>query len=395
MQCIPRYLRMMKKILFVTTISGFLPQFEYNDVKLLKEMGCEIHYASNFRNPIYTFDKEKLIEDGIILHHIDIAKSPAQPKNIKAIKQVKYIIDENDIDIVHYHNPMGGVCARIASRFSKRQPYVIYTAHGFHFYKGAPIKNWLLYYTAEKFLARWTDQIITINREDYDRAKTFNLKRGGKVTQIHSVGVDENKFYPKREENIQLRTKMGIPEDAFVIVTAAELNDNKNQKIVIEALSYLKGKPDFDIEKVRYLICGKGPNCEKLEKLVAESGLSDSVSLLGFRTDMPDILSISDVFVFPSHREGLGVAAVEALLCGVPLIVADNRGTREYAIDTVNSIVCDANSVTEFASAIEKLMIDKECRNLLARRCRNSAMIFTIHEVEKTMKKVYEEWTNR
>ena len=378
----------MKRILIVTTISGFLPQFEKNDVKLLKAMGCEIHYASNFKNPIYTFDKKELIEDGIILHQIDIEKSPVKPKNFQAIKQVKNIIDENKIDIVHCHNPMGGVCARVAARFSARKPYVIYTAHGFHFYKGAPIKNWLLYYTAERFLARWTNQIITINREDYIRATTFCLRESGLVDQIHSVGVDENRFNTVGADKALLRAKLDIPEDAFVMVTAAELNDNKNQKVVIEALSQLKNESKVSLDNIYYLICGKGPNRESLEQLVLERGLQNQVRFLGFRTDMPDILAISDVFIFPSHREGLGIAAVEALLCGVPLIVADNRGTREYAIDKVNSIVCNADSPKEFAAAIETLMVDENYRNRLASRCRQSAKIFTVREVEKTMEKV-------
>ena len=192
-----------------------------------------------------------------------------------------------------------------------------------------------------------------------------------------------------------LRRSFGIPDDAFVIVTAAELNKNKNQKIVIDALAYLKNKKGVDISKVYYLICGKGPNLPVLERQISEYNFKSQVKLLGFRTDMPEILSIADVFAFPSHREGLGIAAVEALLCGVPLIVADNRGTREYAIDTVNSIVCRPDSVKDFANAIETLMVDKNYRERLSKICRRSGMIFTVHEVEKTMKKVYGAWINR
>ncbi len=387
----------MKRILFVTTISGFLPQFESNDVKLLKEMGCEIHYASNFRNPIYTFDEKELIEQDIKLHQIDIEKSPVSTVNFTAIKQVKNIIDEYDIDIVHCHNPMGGVCARIAARLSKKRPYVIYTAHGFHFYKGAPVINWALYYTVEKFLARWTDQIITINAEDFNRANTFRLKNGGKVSQIHGVGVDAKRFHvtDKTASNKKMREELKIPEDAFVIVTAAELNSNKNQRVIIDAIAWLRENGYLNNKKIYYLICGKGPFKENLEEQVRTLKLDREVKFLGFRTDMPDILSAADCFAFPSHREGLGIAAVEALLCGVPLIVADNRGTREYAIDAVNSIICNADSAMDFAEAIKTLMEDKNYRGLLAGRARSSAMIFTVNEVEKTMKKVYETWVNR
>ena len=408
--------KFMKRVLFVTTISGFLPQFEKNDVKLLKQMGCQIHYASNFTNPIYAFDKTELEKNGVALHQIDIEKSPAKiNKNIKAIKQLIKIIDENDIDIVHCHNPMGGVAARIAARAGKRKPKVIYTAHGFHFYKGAPIMNWLLFYTAERFLARYTDIIVTINREDYIRAKKFRLKKNGEVYLIHSVGVDKEKFAPRPELRETKRAELGIPADAFHIVTAAELNENKNQKAVIEAVAALTNKAKTDanayntnyagnadyvsntncIDKtnkthnIYYTICGKGPNEDKLRELIKAYGLENNVSLLGYRTDMDEILQTADVFAFPSIREGLGVAAIEALMCNVPLIAADNRGTREYASDGNNGIVCRYDAVDEFEEAIELLYGNTAYRKRMADRCRESVKKFTIEEVEKTMTKVY------
>ncbi len=397
----------MKRVLFVTTISGFLPQFEKNDVKLLKQRGCQIHYASNFTNPIYTFDETELEKEKVALHQIDIEKSPAKiAKNIKAIKQLIKVIDENEIDIVHCHNPMGGVAARIAAKMSKRHPKVIYTAHGFHFYEGASIINWVLFYTAERFLARYTDVIVTINREDYIRAKKFRLKKKGEVYLIHSVGVDKEKFAPRPEMRETKRAELGIPADAFHIVTAAELNENKNQKVVIEAVAALVNKYETSASNdnehntdyagranktfsIYYTICGKGPNEDKLRELIKSKGLEDRVRLLGYRTDMNEILQTADVFAFPSIREGLGVAAIEALMCNVPLIAADNRGTREYASDGSNGIVCRYDSPEEFEEAIELLYENEAYRQRMADRCRESVRKFTIEEVEKTMIKVY------
>lgn len=374
----------MKRILFVTTISGFLPQFEKNDVKLLKEMGGEIHYASNFENPVYAFDREELTGQGIRMHHIDVAKSPAKVgANARAVRQLKAIIDGEGIDMVHCHNPMGAAAARIAAAISKRKPYVIYTAHGFHFYKGAPVLNWLLFYPAEYLLAGCSDQIITINREDYRRACRFPLKKGGSVSQIHSVGVDRQRFRPRKELCLSKREELRIPAGAFHIVTAAELNANKNQRVVMEAIA---GLPYKDIY---YSICGKGPNEEALRQFVREKHLAGRVNLLGYRTDMEEVLQTADCFAFPSRREGLGVAAVEALLCSVPLIVADNRGTREYTIHGENGIVCRNNSVEDFREAIRFLYEKKDVREEMASKCRASAEKFTLEEVEKTMRGVY------
>ncbi|MBQ6887282.1 MAG: glycosyltransferase family 4 protein [Lachnospiraceae bacterium] len=380
----------MKRVLFITTISGFLPQFEKNDVKLLKEMGCEIHYASNFENPIYAFDEEELRRQGIILHQIDIAKSPVKFRtNAKAIRQLKAIIDSYKIDIVHCHNPMGGVAGRVASGFSRRNPYVIYTAHGFHFYKGAPKVNWALFYPAERLMAHMTDCIVTINREDYERACKFRLKKGGSVYQIHSVGVDKKRFDRHPEIAMEKRKELSIPQDAFHIVTAAELNANKNQKVIIEAIRKL---PEKDIY---YSICGKGSNEKKLQSLIEEEGLAERVRLLGFRTDMEEILQTADCFAFPSYREGLGVAAVEALLCGVPLVTADNRGTREYTIDGANAFCCKADDANFFANAIDNLYRNKTLRDRMSGYARKSAMKFTIEEVEKTMREVYKKALER
>ncbi len=373
----------MKKVLFVTTISGFLPQFESNHVRLLQTAGCEVHYASNFKNPVYVFDKEELKRGGIRLHQIDVEKSPFRiVKNLRAVRQLLRIIRENDIDVIHCHNPMGGAVGRVAAYLGRRKPYVIYTAHGFHFYKGAPLKNWLLFYPAERLLARITDIIVTINQEDYQRAQKLPIRRGGGVWQIHSVGVDKDRF-ARRDSGAQKRRELHIPQDAFHIVTAAELNDNKNQKTIIEAVSTL---PQQDIY---YSICGKGYRESYLREQIRVKKLGKRVRLLGFRTDMEEVLQTADCFAFPSYREGFGVAAVEALLCGVPLVVADNRGTREYALEGKNAIVCKADSVPAFAEAIDRLYRDKILREQMAQNCRTSAMKFTTQEVEKTMREVY------
>lgn len=375
----------MTNFLFVTTISGFLPQFESGDCLLAQQLGCKVSYASNFDNPVYVFEKEDLIKQGIELHQIEVRKSPLSIKsNLKAVKELRKLIDDGDIDIIHCHNPMGAVAARVAARFSSKHPYVIYTAHGFHFYKGAPIKNWILYYTAEKFLAGWTDHIITINSEDYTRALRFHIRQKAGVTKIGGVGVDCEKFRPIPEIRDAKRKEIGVPADAFHIVTAAEINDNKNQKVIIDAIASIT---DRDIY---YTICGRGPYEKSLNDLINKYGLEDRVRLIGYRTDMEEILQTADVFAFPSKREGFGVAAVEALLCGVPLIASDTRGTKEYARDGVNALICRSGKSDEYAAAIIKLKSNPDLLKRFSDACRSSAFDFSCGEVRKIMRPVYE-----
>ena len=376
----------MKHALIITTISGFVPQFEMNDVKILKEYGYQVHYASDFKNPVYSIDKEKLEAEGMVLHHIDIKKSPFRIKHqIKAYRQLKRIIREENIQLVHCHNPMGGEVGRLAAKASKKNPYVIYTAHGFHFYKGAPKKNWMLFYTAERFLARYTDRLITINHEDYDRACRFHLKKGGKVERIPGVGVDMKKFCRQDALRGKKRAELGIPENAFHIVSVGELVENKNHEIMIRAIG------DLPMKDVYYSICGYGGNLEHLKKLINASGLEERVQLLGYRTDIPEVLQSADCFAFPSKREGLGIASIEAMACAVPMIAADNRGTREYMHDKENGIVCDPYKIEEFKNAIIELYQSEELREYMAINCRTTAEQFGIEATDKIMRRIYGE----
>lgn len=376
----------VKYALLITSVGGFISQFEMNDVKLLREYGFCVHYASNFSRPVYRIDEEKLAHNGVILHQIVLRKSPFQLlENGRAIWQLSEIIDQEKIDLIHCHTPMGGVAARLAAYMSKRNPYVIYTAHGFHFYHGAPLRNWILYYTAERFLARYTDQLITINREDYLRAKTFRLKRGGSVAQIHGVGVDFDRFQERAELRAAMRHRLEIPERGFHIVSAAELNKNKNQKTIIQSVAAL------DDSDIYYSICGGGPGEETLRRSIAELGLDGRVRLLGYRDDLDAVLQSADCFAFPSFREGLGVAAIEALACGIPVLAADNRGTREYMKDGVNGIVCKAGDVGAFAQAIKRLKTDERFRRELSRNCRSSVYPqFSMEDVDWRMRRIYQ-----
>lgn len=379
----------MKKALILTTTSGFLSQFELNNVKLLQECGYQIHYATNFGVPVYEVKDQTLRDMGVILHHISIEKSPFKfKKNIWALRELIRIIDREEIEVVHCHNPNGGVLGRLAAALSRRKPYVIYTAHGFHFFRGASVINWMFYYPVEKALARLSDVIITINQEDYSRAETFHYKKDGGAQIIPGVGVDMNVFHPKTEQEkvqaAELRRCFGIPEDAFHIVSAGELNKNKNHRVVIEALAGLSR------DDIYYSICGEGPYRQELEKLIKKLGLSDRVFLRGYRNDMPLIWHTADLSIFPSYREGMGMAALEAMASGVPLIAADNRGTREYLTDHENGLVCHADSPEEFADAILTMYQDHMLRTRFADNGRMSARRFTIQKTESRMREIYQ-----
>lgn len=374
----------MKRALIVSSTGGFLSQFLENDVTVLKEMGYEIHYASDFNNPVYEFNPENLRNDGIIMHQIILHKKPWHMiKNLQGLLQLSSLIKGEHIDLVHCHNPVGGMLGRLSGFLSGRKPYCIYTSHGFHFFEGAPKSYWLIFYPIERFLARFTDMIITINKEDYDRACKFHLRKGGHVELLHGVGLDTKRFCPKPGIRKDVREELGIPDEGFHIVTAAELNNNKNHMVVLEALRQLDDKDLY------YSICGRGGKRQELRQFIDENGMSENVTLRGYRKDMERVLQSADAFVFPSKREGFGMAAVEALGCAVPVIAADNRGTREYMRDGKNGIVCKADNPKAFALAIEILKNNPDIRQKYANNALELSGVFSKEKAKETMRKIY------
>lgn len=374
----------MKRVLFITTISGFLQQFEMNDVAILQEAGCEVQFASNFYNPVYEVDRKELQKQGIKLHQIDIQKSPLHiVKNAKAFRQLRRIIQKEQIDTVHCHNPMGGVLGRLAALGQSRKIHVIYTAHGFHFYTKAPFFNWLIYYPVEYLLARCTDRLITINEEDYQRARKFCLRKGGRVERIPGVGVHNRIFAPQEGVRDKVRAELGIKKDDFYILAVGELNQNKNHIVLLQAMAQI---PDKHI----YLgICGKGCLETKLKKAAEEFGIEKRVFLFGFRKDIPRMLAGADCFMFPSKREGLGVAALEAMAAGIPLITSDCRGTKEYMCHGANGFVCKKGTAEEYAQAVCEMRDKARMRKSMSDECLKTAVRFDIRETDKIMRKVY------
>lgn len=384
-------------ILIITTISGFLPKFEMQDVKILQEKGFTVHYASNFQNPVYECSREELESHGIICHEIGIQKSPmAVAENFHAWRMLKTIIRKEQIHAIHCHNPVGGVLGRMCSRTMGAQDlYVIYTAHGFHFYNGAPKRNWLLYYPVERFLAGRTNELITINQEDYKRARKMHLRKEGQVSLIPGVGLDKKRFHPDRAAGMALRSRLEIPESDVVFLSVGELNANKNHEVIIKAFQNLleKEKTGKDSGSYWLLICGEGRRRGALNSLIHNLGLGKRVLLCGYQKEIETYYQCADIFLFPSIREGFGMAPVEAMACGLPLVVADNRGTREYASD--NAFVCAPKDVESFCEAMYQLASDEKLLFFMGERSRAFSGRFTMEKTAEVMEQVYERMQNR
>ena len=240
----------MKKILFVTHNGRFLVQFELNDIRVLQEMGYEVHCATNFKGEFMRADAETTLkEHGVICHQVDIERSPAKLKsNYRAYKQIKTLMKKECFEALHCHTPMGGVVGRLAANATGTKP-VLYTAHGFHFYKGCPLKNKLIYQTAETFLARYTMHRSPSIGKTLQQRRSF-LCVGSILCARYWCGV--KKISSVQVDRATKRAELGIPQDAFVVISVGELNENKNHSTVIRALART------DIPNSYYLICGEG-----------------------------------------------------------------------------------------------------------------------------------------
>jgi glycosyltransferase involved in cell wall biosynthesis len=368
------------KILYVTTISSTMNAFFKAHIDMLVADGHRVDLACNDADwPIDRFYEELGCES----HHVDFSRRPLSADNLKAYRQLGRLIREGGYDLVHCHTPNAAVITRLVCRRlrKKRGLKVLYTAHGFHFYQGAPKLNWLVFYPIEKLCSRFTDDLITINTEDYELAKTrFHAKR---VYYSPGVGIDVAKFQKAGVDRAAVRREIGVPEEAFLLMSVGELNANKNHQVVLKALAQL-GDP-----RIHYAVAGVGEHKERLLALADELGVAEQFHLLGYRRDIPDLLCAADVFCFPSIREGLGLAAVEAMAGGLPVVAADNRGTRSFVASGINGYVCAHGDADGFATAIAALMKDEDLRERMGQEGRRTAEGFSVQHVLQVLKEVY------
>jgi len=381
-----------KNILILATTNDFLLKFERDNVALLQSMGYTVHYAANLREPQYLSDVQAIRQAGVIPHHIPIARSPyLVGDNYQALEEVLELLKRWNICAIHCHTPVGGLVGRLAGKLSSQGPVVVYTAHGFHFYRGAPLYNRLAFYPVEHSLARFTDILVTINDEDYRAARKLPLKRGGQVCRLPGVGLDRRVFFPlSPQRRAALRQELGIAPTDFFLLSVGELNLNKNHQVVLEALSILKARGALG--GIRYGICGEGFSRPRLEREIQERGLQRIVELYGYRRDVESFLGCADATVFPSRREGLGMAGLESLAMGVPVIAADNRGTREYMVFGKNGLIYPWDDPGGFARGITLLRgMDPSRREALSRRCVTSVAPFDRTLARSAMEAVYQE----
>lgn len=370
----------MKKILYIVNVGKRLNNFSYSSMLAAQQLGFEFHIAGNWTE--YKSDHDKELDEkkyGVVIHQIDFIRKPYDIRNIKAYKQICKLIEDEKFDMIHCNTPIGGVVGRLAGR--KCHIYkIIYQAHGFHFYKGSPIWNWLIYYPVERFLARYTDCLITINNEDYQLSHRFNLRNDNRKF-VHGVGIDLDVY--TNLSKVTKRIEMGVNKDDIVLISAGDLIDRKNYSVSIEALSLLNDS------RVHYWICGEGPELNRLKQLATEKNVEKQVHFLGFRNDIKDLLGAADVFLFSSLQEGLPRSLMEAMALGLPCVVSEIRGNTDLIENGEGGFRCCANNSIEFADKIKRIISDVSLKEKMSEVNIRRIKEYDVSTVVNEMKEIY------
>lgn len=378
----------MKKVLIVSSVASMIDLFNMNNISILQKMGCHVDIACNFDDGnITSSERIKEFKEILDSKNINFFNIPI-PRNITSIRKILIsyellynIIKNNKYDMVHCHSPIGGVITRIATKkynsIEEKRLNVIYTAHGFHFYKGAKLRNWLLFYPIEKFLSRHTDCLITINGEDYRLAKS--KMKAKNVEYLPGIGINTKSLEKKHIIN-------SPNEENFTLVSIGQLSQRKNHEIIIKSLAEIKDPTIF------YNIIGIGELELYLKKLVEELELNNQIKFLGFQKNVSQFLTKSDCFVFPSIQEGLPVSLMEAMATPLPVICSKIRGNVDLIDNNLGGFLIENGDINEYIFAIKKLKEDYKLRVEFSEYNRKKIKKYDVDVIDSLMEKIYRKY---
>lgn len=378
----------MSKILFISNISNRITTFVTASIAAAHSLNMDFYQAANWRDA----DPSQIATDEIAydikIKSVPISRNPLAKTNFTAYKELVAFIKQENIDYIHCNTPTGGILGRLAGKKCKVKK-VIYQAHGFHFYKEAPKKNWLVYYPVEKWLAKFTDALITINKEDFELAKNkFSLRNNGKVYFVPGVGIDTEQYITDENIRNEKRNELGLKESDIALISMGDLIERKNYDTAVRAVAET-GNAD-----IHYFICGKGPEENNLKSLAEALGIKNQIHFLGFRSDIKELLNAADIFLFTTKQEGLPRSMMEAMASGLPCVASNIRGNADLVENGRNGFLCSHCDSKQFADAILKLSENRELRKKMSKENLIKIKEYDISVVEKEIENIYSEVLN-
>lgn len=377
---------MGKKILMISTYGDFFWSFERDNISILKSMGYEICLAANFQETQYNARTKEVKEMASEIIHIPFQRKPFKKGTIFCLILTRKLIRELKPVAVDCHLAVVGTISRLAC-WNSKQIKVIYSPHGFFFYKGCPLLNMLLFKPTEFLMAHKTDALITINSEDYDNAKRMKIR--GNVYYVPGVGVDVNKISHVESPVYALRDEINADKDSLIFFSVGELSFNKNHVLVIEAMHNLQKK---GIDAFHYVICGREDKARvKIFNLVQQYGLEDRVHYLGFRNDVIELDKQSNVFVLPSFKEGLSVSIMEAMVCRLPILASDIRGNKDLIKTGKGGFLFNPNDAEDLSGKMEIMLKSNQLRREMGEFNAEYCKKYSIQNVSTEMRQIYQE----
>ena len=378
-----------KKALMYASVASMIDLFNMDNIHILQSLGFQVDVACNFKNGSITSNerveefKKELRELGVNIHDIPIPRSMFKINDIlKSLILTKRLYNNNNYQFVHCHSPIGGGVSRLAAiTYRKRGLKVIYTAHGFHFFKGAPLKNWILFYPIEKICSNWTDVLITINNEDFNIAN--DKFKANNVIYVPGIGVHVDEIQNQKIDIDSMRKELGLKSDDYVIMSIGQISIRKNQKVIIEAISLINNP------KVKYVIVGFGELEEELQNLANKLNVIDRVIFTGYRQDAKALLHCADLFAFPSLQEGLPASLMEAMSVGLPVVCSDIRGNNDLIENDIGGYLCNSNDYKSFAKKIDYLLNNKDIALKMGKYNQNNILNYDTKVVIDEMKNIY------
>lgn len=368
-----------RKVLFIASLYSHLRAFHIPFIRLLQEWGCDVHAAASSTEG----GREEVEKTGAICWEIPFRRSPYSIGNIQAFRQLKKLLMGNHYDLIHVHTPVASFMGRLVAK-ATHQGAVLYTVHGFHFYKGAPLRNWLIYYTAERIAARWTDGLIVMNDEDYQSALRMGFKPEDNLFRVHGVGVDLDYYSSLATDGHSVRAELGISPSDVVVTCVAELIPRKNHVFLLDAWALLSKR----VDRCHLLLVGGGDS-SRLQRKVDKERIP-RVHFLGWRRDIPRIFQATDISVLVSRHEGLPRCVMEAAAAGKPVVASDIRGNRELVDHGRTGFLVKLGDATGLAAALEKLAVDQELRVAMGSAGRVKIQDYSLERVIDQMANVYQ-----
>jgi glycosyltransferase involved in cell wall biosynthesis len=375
------YLKDSKSVLFLATFDSHIYYFHIPFMKLIRLKGYEVQAAAS---PLHGFRK-KIEKKGFVFFPISFSRNPLHPKNVIAFFQLYRLMKKNKYQLIHTHTPVASFLGRFAAKLAG-VPSVLYTAHGFHFFNGAPKKNWLFYYTAERLSARYTDALLVMNQEDFENGKKLGFVPGESLFLVHGVGVDIKKF-AQVQEGKEIREELSISNDAVVVTCIAEFNQNKNHDFLLDAWYEISKRK----KNIKLILVGDGDLAKEMREKVKYNKES-SVFFLGKREDVPRILKESDINVLVSKREGLPRCIMEAMAAGKPVVATDIRGNRDLIHDGVNGYLVKLDDIEGLINSIIKLANDEVLRKRMGEKGQEIIEAYSLENVLVEMEEIYDKF---